>query len=263
MAALLDRELVTDRMLAVCRRMYDRGLIIAREGNVSCRIGPDRILITPAGRGKAFLRAHDLVVVDRAGRQRGGRLAPSSELPMHLAVYEEQPSAVAVVHGHPPTATGFAVAGIPLADCVLPEIVAGIGSVPIASYGTPSTHELADSVRPHLRAGRCALLLKNHGAIATGADLEEAFDRLETIEHFARIVLTARLLGRVESLSPEDVGKLLGMSPTAGEPGRPWKCGACGSCSASGGAGAPAQHAVDEHRLVSLVTENVRRRLGA
>lgn len=263
MAALLDRDLVADRMLAVCRRMYERGLIIAREGNVSCRIGPDRILITPAGRGKAFLRSHDLVVVDRAGRQRGGRLPPSSELPMHLAAYEEQPGVLAVVHGHPPTATGFAVAGIPLADCVLPEVVVGIGSVPIAGYGTPSTSELADSVRPHLRAGRCALLLKNHGALATGGDLEEAYDRLETIEQFARIVLTARLLGRVESLRPEDVGKLLGMSHAAGEPGKPWKCGACGSCSASEGAAEAGARPHDESRLVALVTENVRRRLGA
>jgi L-fuculose-phosphate aldolase len=277
----VDRDLIQDRFLAVCRRMYERGLVIAREGNVSCRIGPDRILITPAGRGKAFLKTQDLVVVDRAGRQRGGRLAPSTELRVHLAVYEEQPDAQAVVHGHPPTATGFAVAGIPLADCVLPEVIATVGSVPIASYGTPATDELADSVRPLLRAGRRALLLKNHGALATGADLEEAFDRLEMIEQFAKIVLTARLLGRVETLSPEDVGKLLQLSPTAGEPGRPWKCGACGACSGASAAdarvtAASGTQAIDspratnprggsaaDDRLIALVTENVRRRLGA
>ena len=196
---------------------------------------------------------------------------------MHLAVYEEQPDTEAVVHGHPPTATGFAVAGIPLADCVLPEVIATVGSVPIASYGTPATEELADSVRPLLRAGRRALLLKNHGALATGADLEEAFDRLETIEQFARIVLTARLLGRVETLSPEDVGKLLGLPQTAGGPEHPWKCGACGACSASG-AGAhaaggtsaiaspratnPSVEGAADDRLIALVAENVRRRLG-
>jgi hypothetical protein len=164
---------------------------------------------------------------------------------------------------------------------VLPEVIATVGSVPIASYGTPATDELADSVRPLLRAGRRALLLKNHGALATGADLEEAFDRLEMIEQFAKIVLTARLLGRVETLSPEDVGKLLQLSPTAGEPGRPWKCGACGACSGASAAdarvtAASGTQAIDspratnprggsaaDDRLIALVTENVRRRLGA
>jgi L-fuculose-phosphate aldolase len=254
-----DRERLEERLVAICRRLYERGLVVAREGNVSCRIGPDRILITPAGRGKGFLRASDLVVVDAGGRKRGGRLEPSSELPMHLAFYEERPDVEAVVHGHPPTATGFAVAGVPLADCVLPEVILTLGSVPIAGYATPATEDLAASVRPLARAGGNGMLLKNHGAVAVGRDLDEAFERLEMIEQFARIVLTARLLGRVETLSPDDVSRLLGMGQRPGEPGNPWKCRSCGACRASlGGTAGGADRRED---LVDKVTEIVRQRL--
>lgn len=270
-----DRERLEEHFVAICRRMYERGLVVAREGNVSCRLGPDRILVTPAGRAKGFLRPFDLVVVDGEGRKRGGRLEPSSELKMHLAFYTEREDVGAVVHGHPPTATGFAVAGIPLADCVLPEVIVSLGSVPIAAYATPSTEDVAAAVRPHARAGAGGLLLKNHGAVAVGRDLDEAFERLETIEQFARIVLTARQLGRVETLSPADVARLTGLTQRPGGPENPWRCGACGGCRAAvqpGVAEGPAPRPRHEgegvalrdsgrEALVERVTEIVRRRL--
>jgi len=254
-----DRERLEEQFIAICRRLYERGLVVAREGNVSCRIGPDRILITPAGRGKGSLRPFDLVVVDASGRKRGGRFEPSSELPMHLAFYEERPDVEAVVHGHPPTATGFAVAGVPLAECVLPEVILTLGSVPIAGYATPATEDLAASVRPLARAGGNGMLLKNHGAVAVGGDLDEAFERLELIEQFARIVLTARLLGRVETLAPGDVSRLLGMAQRPGEPGNPWRCVACGGCRAALGGAAAVEGRRED--LVDKVTEIVRQRL--
>jgi len=274
-----DRELLEDRVVAVCARMYSRGLIVATEGNVSARVAAERILITPAGRGKGFLSPRDLVTVDGEGRKRAGRLEASTELPMHLALYRARPEIGAVVHGHPPTATGFAVAGIPLADCVLPEVIVTLGSVPIAGYAMPSSADLGESVAALARAGHDGMLLKNHGAVAIGRTVEEAFDRLETIEQFARIVFTARLLGRVETLAPADVARLLGLAQRPGEPGNPWRCGACRGCrgcdsvdaAASGAAsGGPAQNPVSnrvaesaaarEH-LVDRVADLVRRRL--
>jgi L-fuculose-phosphate aldolase len=190
---------------------------------------------------------------------------------MHLALYAARPDIGAIVHAHPPTATGFAVAGIPLADCVLPEVVATLGTVPIAAYATPASEELGASVARVARTGHDGMLLKNHGAVAIGADLESALDRLETIEQFARVVLTARLLGRVETLAPADVSRLLGMAHRPGEPGKPWQCGACGACracqgGAAGGASSSAAaaggaDAASDH-LVTHVAELVRRRLN-
>ena len=147
---------------------------------------------------------------------------------MHLAIYEEREDVQAIAHAHPPTATGFAVAGIPLAGCVLPEIILTVGSVPLTEYGTPSTDELPARIRNAARA-HDAFLLKNHGAVTSGRDLWDACHKMEMIESFAKIVLTAKQLGRVETLAPGDVERLLSLKQgSADRP--PGGCRGCRTC---------------------------------
>jgi L-fuculose-phosphate aldolase len=201
-----------DDIVEVGRRLWARGFVASNDGNISVRLGPDRLLMTPASVSKGFMTAEMMVVTDLDGavvEAAPGR-KPSSEALMHLVAYRQRPDIAAVVHAHPPTSTGFAVAGIPLDRAVLAEVVTTLGSIPIAEYGTPSTRELADTVAPLLRA-HDGVLLANHGAIALGADLFGAYYKMETIEHFAKISLTARLLGREHLLSREEVDRLQGL----------------------------------------------------
>ncbi len=216
------------------RRLYDKGLVVSTEGNLSIRIGPNRFLTTPAGVCKGTLRDWDLVTVDGAGVKRGGRGTPSTELPLHLAIYAARPDVGAVVHAHPPTATGFAVAGVPLAQCVLPEVLLTVGTIPITPYGTPATGELPERVIPTARI-HDAFLLKNHGAVALGANVLKAFHVMEMIESFAKILFTARMLGRVDPLSPEDVRKLLSLKEDPSPPRS--GCGPCETCTKCNGGG--------------------------
>ena len=201
-----------DDIVEVGRRLWARGFVASNDGNISVRLGPDRLLMTPASVSKGFMTAEMMVVTDLDGavvEAAPGR-KPSSEALMHLVAYRQRPDVNAVVHAHPPTSTGFAVAGIPLDRAVLAEVVTTLGSIPIAEYGTPSTRELADTVAPLLRA-HDGVLLANHGAIALGADLFGAYYKMETIEHFAKISLTARLLGREHLLSRDEVERLQGL----------------------------------------------------
>lgn len=193
-------------IVEVGQRLYARGLIAATEGNISVRHG-DLLLATPKGVSKGFLTPDMIVTTDLAGRKVAGEREPSTELAMHLVIYEQRPQVKAVVHAHPPVATGFAVAGIPLDRPVLAEVVTTLGSIPIAEYGTPSTSELAEAVRKHIQA-HDGLLLANHGAVTAGADVFGAYYKMETIEQFARISLVARLLGREHVLSREEVMRL-------------------------------------------------------
>ena len=204
-------------IVEVGRRLWARGFVASNDGNISVRLGPDRLLVTPASVSKGFMTAEMMVVTDLQGRLISGAPGrkPSSEILMHLEAYRLRPDVGAVVHAHPPLATGFAVAGIALDRAVLAEVVTTLGSIPIAEYGTPSTRELADSVAPYLRA-HDGLLLANHGALALGADLFGAYYKMETIEHFARISLVARLLGREHVLSREEVTRLQNLRGTYG-----------------------------------------------
>lgn len=194
-------------IVEVGRRLHARGYISAGDGNISVRLDAERLLTTPKGVSKGFMTPDMLVVTDFTGRRLAGDREPSSEILMHLAVYALRPDVQAVVHAHPPVATGFAVAGIPLTHAVLAEVVTTLGSIPIAEYGTPSTPELADAVRRYIRA-HDGLLLANHGALTVAGDLFAAYYKMEMIEHFARISLVARLLGRERLLSREEVERL-------------------------------------------------------
>jgi L-fuculose-phosphate aldolase len=199
-------------IVEVGRRLWVRGYVASNDGNISVRVGPDRLLMTPASVSKGFMTPDMMVVTDLDGTLVSGApdRKPSSEIQMHLVVYQARADVGAVVHAHPPLSTGFAVAGIPLDRAVLAEVVTTLGSIPIAEYGTPSTQELANAVKPYVRM-HDGLLLANHGALALGRDLFAAYYKMETIEHFARISLVARMLGRERLLSREEVERLQGL----------------------------------------------------
>ena len=200
-------ERLRAEIVEIGRRVYDRGFVASNDGNISVRLDDDRLLMTPTGVSKGFMTPDMLVTTDLTGRKLSGDREASSEILMHLAVYELRPDIKAVVHAHPPTATGFAVAGIPLDRAVLAEVVTTLGSIPIADYGTPSTTELADAVRHYISA-HDGLLLANHGALTVAQELFAAYYKMETVEHFARISLVARQLGGERVLSREEVDRL-------------------------------------------------------
>lgn len=204
----VDDQLRTD-ICEVGRRLWWRGFVASNDGNISVRIAADRLLMTPTSVSKGFMTPEMMVITDLDGALVSGAPGrkPSSEILMHLVAYRERPDVGAVVHAHPPLSTGFAVAGVPLDRAVLAEVVTTLGSIPIAAYGTPSTTELADAVRPLVKS-HDGLLLANHGALALGRDLFGAYYKMETIEHFAQISLVARQLGREHLLSREEVNRL-------------------------------------------------------
>ncbi|HXD72506.1 MAG TPA: class II aldolase/adducin family protein [Vicinamibacterales bacterium] len=202
-------------IVEVGRRMYARGYTASNDGNISVRIGPDRLLMTPKSVCKGFMTPDMMCVTDLDGKKIAGDRDPSSEALMHLEVYRQRPDVNAVVHAHPPIATGFAVAGIPLDRAVLAEVLTTLGSIPLAEYATPSTSELPEAIRRYIRA-HDGMLLANHGALTVGADLFGAYYKMETIEHFAHISLVARLLGRENLISREEVTRLQGLRDTYG-----------------------------------------------
>jgi len=198
------------QIVEVGRRLYARGYTASNDGNISARLDDDRLLMTPKSVCKGFMDVAMMCITDLDGRKLSGDRDPSSEMQMHLEVYRQRPDVEAVVHAHPPTATGFAVAGIPLDRAVLAEVVTTLGSVPIADYATPSTKELPEAVRKYVKA-HDGMLLANHGALTVGADLFSAYYKMETIEHFAKISLVARLLGGERLLSRQEVERLQGL----------------------------------------------------
>ena len=196
---------------AVCRvgrLLYDRGYVAANDGNISVKVAENRLLITPSGVSKGRMTPEMLLVTDMDGTVIEGDRHPTSEGKMHLEVYRGRPDVNAVVHAHPPVSTAFAVCRRGLETPYLSELVAGLGQVPCTtSFAMLSTEEVPESVRPYL-ADHNALLLANHGALAWGGNLWEAFDRLETVEHTAKIVLNAQLLGGGVPLTEEEVERL-------------------------------------------------------
>ncbi len=204
----MDEREVRQQIVEVARRCYDRGLIVAGDGNISVRIAPGRIIATPSGVSKGWMRPEMMVVVNDEGHPlEDTKYRVSSEFPMHRVIYQARPDINAVVHGHPPHATGFAVAGLALDKAICSEVVLTLGCVPLAGYGTPSTSELTAAIEPFILY-HDALLMANHGAVAYADTLEKAFNKLETVEHTARISLIARSLGNENTLPPEAIEKL-------------------------------------------------------
>jgi len=205
---MADETRLREEIVEAGRRLYKKGFVAANDGNVSVRLDGGRILITPSGVCKGDMDPGMMVVVDGDGKVLSGRLRPSSEMKMHLAVYRIRDDVKAIVHAHPPKATAFAVAGLPLDKLTLPEVVFSLGSVAFSEYGTPSTKQVPEAVvRVIGDAG--AVLLANHGALTVGAGVMDAYFRMETLEHFAAITLYARLLGGERELSPKEESELI------------------------------------------------------
>jgi L-fuculose-phosphate aldolase len=193
---------------AVGRWIHERGYVASTDGNISVRLGPDRILLTPTSMSKAMMNPEDLVIIDFDGKRVSGLRKPSTELGMHILIYRLRPDINAVCHAHPPTATGYAAAGLPLDKPILCELVIGLGSIPVARYGTPGTSELGASIEPYVQ-DHDAILMANHGVVTYGPDLLTAYLRMETTEHFAQVSLVTERLGKKVLLSGADVEKLV------------------------------------------------------
>lgn len=204
-----ERRLRED-MLKFGHLCYERHLLVAMDGNLSARLPDGSILCTKAGCHKGFLTDDDLVVIDRSGRKLRGTGQPTSEMAMHLAVYEERPDVRAVIHTHPPISIAFTIAGVSMARCVLPEVVLTLGTIPTVEYATTGTKTLADKIRPYVR-DHDAILMDRHGAVCCGKDLLTAYCNLETMEHTALITKTARDLGGARELPPGEAAKLRSM----------------------------------------------------
>jgi len=190
------------------RMLHEKGFVAAMDGNLSIRLKQDRILVTPTGLSKGSMRPADLVIVDLEGKQVAGRRNVTSEIGMHLMIYRTRPDVKAIVHAHPPTATGFAAAGIALTEPLVCEVVMGLGCIPLARYGTPGTAELAQSLEPYVPKYD-AILMSNHGVVAYGDTIEHAYMKMETVEHFAQISLVTHMLGRQQPLQEREIEKLL------------------------------------------------------
>jgi L-fuculose-phosphate aldolase len=190
------------------RWLYEHGYIVALEGNLSVRLDGSRVLTTPTCMNKGMLAPEDLVITDLDGRQLDGSRRCSSELAVHLLFYRMRPDVQAICHAHPPTATGFAVSGRGLDQALLPEVIVGLGQVPLVRYATPGTPEVSAAVEPFV-PHYDAVLLANHGALTCGPDLLTAFFRMETIEHSAKIILAAEIAGEPKLLSSREVAKLM------------------------------------------------------
>ncbi len=197
-----------DDIVQIGRLVFEKGWVAANDGNISIRLDSERILATPTGMCKGMMQPDDLIVIDRKGHKISGRREKTTEINMHLAIYELRPDIQAVVHAHPPVATGFATAGRALNLALLPEVIVSFGCIPLAAYGLPGTPELVEPMRP-LIPKHDALLMANHGAVCYGEDVFQGYFRMETVEHSARIQLVAELLGGPNVLPRHEVGKLL------------------------------------------------------
>src|SRR5580765_1563711 len=196
-----------DDICKVGQLVFQKGWVAANDGNITIRLDTDRILATPTGVCKGMMQPDDLIIVDMKGNKISGRLKGTSEIAMHTTVYGLRPDIKSVVHAHPPVATGFATAGRSLNLALLPEVIIGLGCVPLAAYGLPGTPELTEPMLP-LIPKYDAIMMGNHGAVCYGEDVYKAFFKMETVEHFARITLVAELLGGARPLPRLEVDKL-------------------------------------------------------
>jgi L-fuculose-phosphate aldolase len=221
-----------ESIVRIMNLVWQRGMLAAGDGNASVRVGRDRIAISPSGVLKATLRPEQVVCVDMRGRLVEGRGRPTSEIAMHLAVYRARPEVEAVLHAHPPTAIALSIARVSLAECVLPEVIIALGSIPTATYATPGTLDVPASIETLIK-NHDAVLLERHGVLTCGKDLDEAYGRLEVVEHTARITLMARQLGPLSTLSPDEVGRIRSAATSAGLIRADVNCERCGVCQKS------------------------------
>lgn len=191
------------------KRIYDKGMVAANDGNISVKLNENEFLCTPTGVSKGFMTPDYICKVDKNGNviQANAGFKPSSEIKMHMRVYKQRPDVNSVVHAHPMYATGFAIAGIPLTQPIMPEAVIALGCVPIAEYGTPSTEEIPDAVEKYLQSFD-AVLLENHGALTFSDSLLAAYHKMESVEFYAQLLFIANQLGGPKELSDSQVQRL-------------------------------------------------------
>ena len=217
---MMEYQSLREQMCDIGRRVWQQGWVAANDGNFTVKVGEDLFLTTPTGTSKGFLTPDMILLINgRREKQEESKYNPSSELPMHMGCYRERNDIGAVVHAHPPAATSFAIAHIPLDEFTMPEAILTLGAVPIAPYGCPSTPEIPDAVAPYLQE-HDAILLENHGALTVGADLMTAYYRMETLELFAKLCLNTRLLGGGIELPRERIDELLVLRKKFGFTGR-------------------------------------------
>jgi L-fuculose-phosphate aldolase len=250
-----EKELRQD-IVDVGRLVYQKGWVAANDGNISVRLDEERVLCTPTGVSKGMMHPDDLIIVDMQGNKIVGRRERTSEIAMHLTVYGLRPDIRSVVHAHPPVATGFATAGRPLNLALLPEVVIGLGCVPLADYGLPGTPELTEPMLPYIPKYD-AIMMGNHGAVCYGEDVYKAFFRMETVEHFARITLVAELLGGPKVLPRLEVEKLF---ESRGRYGVPSRAGIEPGCPVPAEEAAGERFEVTRDELIALVDETLRAR---
>lgn len=196
------------QIVEIGKRIYQRGYVASNDGNISMRLSQNKILITPTGVSKGFMRTNDLIVLDINGSVVEGKRKQSSEADMHLQIYKSRPDVMSICHTHPTYATGFAVAGIPLDKMVLPEVIIVLGAIPLVEYGTTGTNELYGKISKYVK-DYDAFLLANHGVVTVGKTLLEAYHKMETVEHAAKIQFIARQLGKVNTLSRKQSNQLI------------------------------------------------------
>jgi L-fuculose-phosphate aldolase len=222
----MDEQTARREIVRVGKLMYERSYVVSSDGNLSVRLDDGRIVATPTQVSKGRMTEEMLAVTDLDGKPLTEKRA-SSELAMHLLIYREREDVRAVCHAHPPHGSAFAVAGLAIDQPILSEVILTLGCVPLAEYGTPSTDELTDAMRPLVK-NHNALLMANHGAVAYGADVWQAFDRLETLEHTAKIAILARSLGGARNLPPDSIEKLIDIRERAGYLDERGRCQSCG-----------------------------------
>lgn len=215
----MTAEQIKQEICEVGHRLYNYGFVAANDGNISVKLNDNEFYCTPTGVSKGSLTPEMIIKIDAEGNKLEGTLNPSSEIKMHLRVFRERPDVNAVVHAHPPVATAFTVAGIPLDRYILPEAVLTIGDVPTCAYATPSTMEIPDSLMPYIQQ-HDAFMLKNHGALTVGNTLTRAFFTMEEVEFNAKIMKYAMELGRIEEISEEKMYELMDLRARFGLPGK-------------------------------------------
>ena len=212
---------VKQQICEIGSRIYKNGFVAANDGNITVKIGDNELLTTPTGISKGFMTPDMIIKVNMSGEvlSSNSKYKPSSELKMHLRVYKEREDVFSVIHAHPPYATGFAIAGIPLTKQIMPEAIISLGSVPIAAYGTPSTDEIPNAVSKYLQ-DYDAVLLENHGALSYGSDLINAYYKMESLEFYAKLTFISTLLGGPKELSNDQIEKLYEIRKKLGVTGR-------------------------------------------
>jgi L-fuculose-phosphate aldolase len=219
--SMISEYEVRKQICEIGKRIYMNGFVAANDGNITVKIGENEFIATPTGVSKGFMTPDMLIKVNRKGEvlSASGKYKPSSELKMHLRIYQERPDVNSVVHAHPPYATSFAIAGIPLSKPIMPEAVIALGCVPIAEYGTPSTDEIPDAVQKYLD-NYDAVLLENHGALTYGVDLTSAYYKMESLEFYAKLTFISTSLGGPKELNNNQVEKLYEIRRKLGVVGR-------------------------------------------